>query len=40
MEDFEPPKHPISGPQDIAQVCYSKTLVYRCIFRNDLSASS
>jgi hypothetical protein len=27
MEDFESPKLPISRPQDIAQVCCSKTLV-------------
>jgi hypothetical protein len=27
MEDFEPPKLPTSRPQDIAQVCCSKTLV-------------
>jgi hypothetical protein len=27
MEDFEPPELPICGPQDIAQVYCSKTLV-------------
>jgi hypothetical protein len=40
MEDFEPPKLPICGPQDIAQVCCSKTLVAYSDIRNDLSASS